>query len=157
MMARTFTAQPLTGEMALQAYPLIQVTCGDLSLEEWTDFVRTHALRPVGAGNVKDEGRGIIALMNSLGYLQGLFSYHVRKELAEGPILEVGNVVAIDLFKPTAAAEALRRSMQELAYRHRCHSLHVVVGRENAWLRSYFNDLGFHMEKVHYCHPISQA
>lgn len=148
MTAQTFTTHPLTGKMALQAYPLIQVVRGDLSLEAWTAFVQTHAW---DAGDVKDEGRGIIALMNALGYLQGLFSYHVRNALAAGPVLEVENVVVMDMFKPAGAAEALRRSMQDLVCRHQCNCLHVVVDQADAWLRTYFNDLGFQMEKVHYC------
>lgn len=157
MRVRSFTVQPLTAEMALQAYPLIQFARGDLSLEDWTDFVRAYTCQPIEAGTFEDAGRGLIALMNALGYLQGLFSYHVREELAEGSVLEVENVVVMDLFKPIAAAEALRRFMHELASRHRCNSLRVVVGQQDAWLRSYFNNLGFHMNKVHYSHPVSQA
>ena len=143
-MSRSFTSRPLNAELALKAYPLVRVIRADLSLDDWTDYVNRHADAVSGGANA----RGIVALMNHLEYLNGIFSYEVRPEPYRDPVLHVRDVVVLDILKRCRAAEALERAMVETAARHRCAAIRTAVDQDDPWLKDYFREERFDSQRM---------
>lgn len=154
-MSRVFTSQPITRRTALQAYPLLQATKTQLTLEEWTDFVNRYTAESLEYGGTTPYARrGIIALTNEHGYLNGIFSYEVKEDLHHRHVLHVDNVVVIDILRRHRAAEALLRAIKDVARRHDCTALHAALDDSAPWLKGFFEQLGFGVEKIRYCRPL---
>ncbi|MCC9624598.1 hypothetical protein LPB41_23190 [Thalassospira sp. MA62] len=163
-MSETYHARPLTSQTADMTFPLVQMLQADLTLDRWREFVAEFCLaKPtveLGAG-CDDvlwlRPRGIIVISNERGYIHGFFSYHVRDDMADGRVLHVDNVMAVEIVSRDHVLNTMRGAMSKLATMHGCKNVHVTLGEMERRLREYFGEMGFAPSKVRYCAPASPA
>ncbi|MDG4720544.1 MULTISPECIES: hypothetical protein [Thalassospira] len=165
-MSEAYQAHPLTSQTADMTYPLVQMMQVDMSFDRWRAFVGRYCL-PVGdsqaekrAGRNVDADqilwqrqRGIIVFSNERGYIHGLFSYYVRDDMADGLVLHVDNVMAVEIVAGAYVYDAMRDAMSRLARDHKCANVYVSLGECDDRLRDYFSKAGYVPSKVRYCAP----
>ena len=159
-MASTYFARPLTSHTADMTFPLVQMLQADLTLERWREFVSefcasTSQVKP-GEG-CEDilwlRPRGVIVAANERGYIHGLFSYQVRDDMADGRVLHLDNVMAVEIVSRAYVFDTLRDAMSRLATDHECANVYVSLSEMDQRQREYFGAAGFTPRKVRYCAP----
>lgn len=161
-MSETYKSLPLTAQTADMTFPLVQMLQVDMSFDRWRAFVDKYCL-PVAQteGGAAESGdnilwrrqRGIIVIANERGYIHGLFSYYVRDDMADGQVLHVDNVIAVEIIAGDYVLDTMRDAMTQLASLHGCSNVYVSLGELEGRLRSYFAKAGFAPSKVRYCAP----
>jgi hypothetical protein len=107
--------KPLRRDQIDQAYPLVQLALGDVSIADW----RTLATKLLGSGDAS----GIISLQTPTGHLLGLFCFSVRHDLQLGRTLDVVNFVALPPIRADIAADLLFEEMERLGRRLGCATI----------------------------------
>ncbi len=148
-MTAAYKTGPLTLDRVAQAYPVVREIAGDLTLESWSDFVRSM---------VADEGkvhwpRGII-VADLEGYIRGMFTFHVMPDLRHGRILVIRNFAVLQMVARKSLADSLLEAVHELARAHRCKAIHATVPPTSKWARAYFEDRGHEVEKLVLCQSL---
>ncbi|MBR9901254.1 MAG: hypothetical protein GYB19_14505 [Rhodospirillales bacterium] len=161
-MSEAYKSLPLTAQTADMTYPLVQMLKVDMSFDRWRAFVDQYCM-PVAAGSLDANAdrddilwqrqRGIIVVANERGYIHGLFSYYVRDDMADGVVLHVDNVIAVEIVTGDYVLDAMRDAMARLADLHECRNVYVSLGEVEGRLQSYFTKSGFVPSKVRYCAP----
>ncbi|OSQ47236.1 hypothetical protein TALK_13980 [Thalassospira alkalitolerans] len=131
-----------------------------LSFDRWREFVAEFCVdcQNVAPGAGCDDilwqrPRGIMVISNERGYIHGLFSYQVRDDIAEGLVLHVDNVMAVEIVSRPYVLDTMRDAMNRLVHDHRCAAVHVSLGEMDERLRDYFSGAGFVPRKIRYCAP----
>ncbi|MDE1149216.1 MAG: hypothetical protein PW843_21865 [Azospirillaceae bacterium] len=126
-MPATFVTRPLDPRQIDQAYALMRPFYPGLTVERWREHA-TALLAPVGRGaNANAPLGGIVTVQLDHRYMHGLFSYLVVPDLDHRRGLQVDVFVALDLFDPVAAADALLAEMDRLAQFHGCDAIHITL------------------------------
>ncbi|MFC4235757.1 hypothetical protein ACFOY8_10990 [Thalassospira xianhensis] len=162
-MSTTYQARPLTHHTADMTFPLVQMMQTGLTVERWREFVaefctdRGNSVIGAGCDDILwQRPRGIIVIANERGYIHGLFSYQVRDDIAEGLVLHVDNIMAVEIVSRPYVLDAMRNAMNRLVMGHHCAAVHVSVGEMEERLRDYFSGAGFVPRKIRYCAPAAQ-
>jgi hypothetical protein len=126
-MARSFTAAPLTVDDIGVAFPLIHAALPEIDLSAWRSFARglVDLPSPYPAGGV--------SLRNEAGYLCGVLTYRIDRDLRHGTALTVDTFAALDVTGEEAAARALLQAAEEKARELHCAAVrvHVAGGLES--------------------------
>ncbi|WP_044560169.1 hypothetical protein [Azospirillum sp. B4] len=115
----TFVTRPLDPRQIDQAYALMRPFYPDLTVERWRDHAQA-LLAPGSRG-------GIVTVQLDHRYMHGLFSYLVVPDLDHRLGLQVDLFVALDLFDPEGANDALLAEMDRIARQHGCDAIHVTL------------------------------
>jgi hypothetical protein len=118
---RDLKVQMLGPEHIAQAYPLVQAALPEVPLDAWTDFARA-LMRHRGRPN-----SGLLGVVSEQGYLTGLSSYRIARDLLHGRTLAADHFVAIDLFDRRAVVHALADAIEALAREEQCHAVHTTL------------------------------
>ncbi len=116
---RYLEIRPLTAEGIAQAFPLIQASLPQVTLEAWHEFAA--ALVAQGASATT----GIILVVGERDTIAGLCSYRVERDLVHGLLLNADHFLAFDLFDRRAVAHALAAGVEEVAREHHCAAVHT--------------------------------
>jgi hypothetical protein len=133
-MAGPYIVRPLAPERIAQAFPLVMILDPGLTLDRWSRFA-TAFVRSMDS----PEPREIITVQNEKGYIHGLASCRLRRDLHHGRVLEVENFASFDLTGHKCAARALLDGMEDLAGRWDCS--HICLSLLNPRLRTYLRDV----------------
>jgi hypothetical protein len=120
---RQLRTRPLTAERIAQAFPLVQTSLPQVTLDAWCEFAEALVLRRNGAG------AGIIVVLGERDYIAGLCSYRVDHDLIHGRLLSAEHFLAFDLLDPRAVAHALAEGLEALARAHQCTAIHTQLPR----------------------------
>lgn len=123
---RQFDTRPLAAERIAQAFPLVQTSLPEVTLEAWCDFA-TALLSGGGPGDISQGG--ILAVMDARDTIAGLCAYHVVPDLVHGRLLAVEHFLAFDLLDRRAVAHALAQAVEILARERRCGAIHTSLPR----------------------------
>ncbi|TWB75124.1 hypothetical protein FBZ87_104223 [Nitrospirillum amazonense] len=115
----TFVTRPLDARQIDQAYALMRPFYPDLTVERWRDHAQA-LLAPGSRG-------GIVTVQLDHRYMHGLFSYLLVPDLDHRLGLQVDVFVALDLFDPEGAGDALLAEMDRIARRHGCDAIHITL------------------------------
>jgi len=118
---RDLKVQTLGPEHIAQAYPLIQAALPEVSLDAWAGFARAlihQHERP---------DSGLLGVVSEQGYLTGLSSYRVARDLLHGRTLTADHFVAIDLFDRRAVVHVLADAIEALARERQCGAVHTTL------------------------------
>ncbi len=121
-MGSHFTAKSLPADRVMQAYPLLQASEPNLTLERWQHFA---AGRSEQSGPSDGPDRGIIAVESESGYLHGLFTFDIAEDLALGRTLFIDNIVVADLIRRRPVVEAMIDQIDTLAAAHNCQAQRI--------------------------------
>lgn len=126
-MARAFTTSSLAAEDIDIAFPLIHAALPDVSLATWRDFARGFIGLP------SPYPAGAIGLRNEAGYLCGILTYRVDRDLRHGTVLSVDIFAALDVTGEEAAMRALLLAAEAKAHELRCGVARIQIeGRQGA-------------------------
>ena len=120
---RQLRTRPLTAERIAQAFPLVQTSLLQVTLDAWCDFAEALVFRPNGAA------AGIIVVPGERDTIAGLSGYRVDHDLVHGRLLSVEHFLAFDLLDRRAVAHALAAGLEGLARQHRCTAIHTQLPR----------------------------
>ena len=120
---RQLRIRPLTAERIDQAFPLIQASLPQVTLEAWHDFAA--ALVDQGAS----AATGIVLVVGERDTIAGLCSYRVERDLVHGRLLNADPFLAFDLFDRRAVAHALAAGVEEVARERHCTAIHTNLLR----------------------------
>lgn len=115
---RQFRTRLLSAERIAQAFPLVQASLPEVTLEAWCAFA---AALMAGGG---PEG-GILAVTDERDYIAGLCAYRQVPDPVCGHLLDAGHFLAFDLFDRRAVADALAQGIEALAGTHGCRAVHT--------------------------------
>lgn len=118
---RQLSTRPLTPDRIGQAFPLIQATVPDVTLDDWRRFAMTlmtpREPRPAG----------IMTVLSELDYIAGLCIYRVEHDLRHGWALAADHFLALDPFNRGAVVLALVEALEALARENGCAAVHTSV------------------------------
>ena len=120
---RQLRTRPLTGERIAQAFPLVQTSLPQVTLDAWRDFAEALVSHRNGAA------AGIIAVLGERDYIAGLCSYRIGHDLVHGRLLSAEHFLAFDLLDRRAVAHALAEGIEGLARAHHCTAIHTHLPR----------------------------
>lgn len=114
---RRFVIRPLTADRVEQAFPVVQSALRALPLARWRAYARRLA---------KSRSAGVLAAFDEQGYIAGLFSFEVDRDLRHGRVLRVRHLVAVDLIDPGPVLGALLQAIEETAVQRRCDRILIA-------------------------------
>ncbi|WP_119679641.1 hypothetical protein [Indioceanicola profundi] len=157
-----YTLKPLDPRRIDMAFPVVQSSFPRLTIDRWRDYARAMLPLADAASNVVPlpgtEPTGIVVAQLPHGYIHGVFGYRVLHSLCHGRTLQVDVFVALNLFDPTAAAEALLLEIERTARQHRCDAIHLSLPElPDGALRGRIERIGLHMEGVRLCKSLAPA
>lgn len=120
---RQLRTRPLTAERIAQAFPLVQMSLPQVTLDAWCDFAEALVFRPNGAA------AGIIVVLDERDTIAGLCSYRVDHDLVHERLLSAEHFLAFDLLDRRAVAHALADGLEGLARQHQCTAIHTQLPR----------------------------
>jgi len=120
---RQLKIRPLTAERIAQAFPLIQASLPQVTLEAWRDFAAALVAQGAPAAT------GIILVVGERDTIGGLCSYRVERDLVHGLLLNADHFLAFDLFDRRAVAHALAAGVEALARERHCTAIHTELIR----------------------------
>ena len=133
---RQLDTRPLAAKRIAQAFPLVQTSLPEVTLEAWCDFA-TALLSGGGPGlmgpglmgpGLMGQG-GILAVTDARDTIAGLCAYHVVPDLVHDRLLAVEHFLAFDLLDRRAVAHALAQGVEALARERRCGAVHTSLPR----------------------------
>lgn len=147
---RQLTTRTLTAENVPQAFPLIQTSFPEITLEDWQRFAET-VLNP----ETRPKG-GFLTVHCEQGYMAGLCNYRVEPDLLHGQTLAVDLFVAYDLFDRETIATALVEALESVARSLHCRALHTqLTERGRNGLKNGLIDMltrhGHEVETIRFC------
>jgi len=145
-----FTVSYLKLEQLGEAYPLIR-SAARVTKEQWLAFAR----------QARENCGEVLAVFAEDGHIHGVAVYFAISSLRHGPALMVEVIASFELTRGRPARKALCLALVEAAKVRGCKSLVLVVKpweRGDRTLASSRNweDLGFELETVRICQPLSQ-
>ena len=155
---RLLRTRPLTLDRIGQAFPLVQATFPEVTLDEWTHFAGAAVSRrePLPAG--------ILTVLSELDYIAGLSIYRVEADLQHRCALVADHFFALDLFDRGAVVHALAEALEDVAREHGCVAVHTILpervakGRNGAGgLIATLHDLGHQVGMVRLCKRLGQS
>lgn len=161
-MPDSYIVKPLDPRRVDMAFPVVQSSFPRLHIDRWRDYAATM-LVPAGAEtNVvplpNRAPTGIVVAQLGHGYIHGVFGYQVVHSLAHGRTLQVDVFVALNLFDPLIAAEALLVEMDRVARQHRCEAIHLSLpDLPDGPLMARLREMGLHTEGVRLCKSLIQV
>ncbi len=117
-MSDHFVVKPLTRERIPQAFVLVSIFDGTLSLDAWCHYAAAIV-------ESADNGlaRGIMTVQSHRGYIYGLSVHDLKHELRRGRILEVENFVVVDMAGAKPAAGLLLETLERIAREQQCRCM----------------------------------
>jgi hypothetical protein len=153
---RRLEVRSLTDQAIAQAFPLLQLTLPDLTLDDWTKFAVENI-----AGSKTTEG-GILTVVDERGFILGLLDYTIDRELDHGRTLMVKNFVALDFLDTSRKdiATVLIQAMEKLAGHHGCSAIHTLVHQSDtaprqAWITDLLEAHGHKPKRVNLCKSLA--
>jgi len=122
-MARAFTTSSLVAEDVDVAFPLIHAASPDVGLATWRDFARGFVGLP------SPYPAGAIGLRNEAGYLCGILTYRIDRDLRHGMVLSIDIFAALDVTGEVAAMRALLQAAEAKANELRCGVARIQIER----------------------------
>ncbi len=113
----------LASDRAPQAYPLVNTLRPGLTLDRWLAYVDAMS----GGGT----DAGILAAVDTQGYLHGLFAYRIEPDLADGRVLAIENFIAADVCGRDDAGRDLIEVINRLADDKHCGAIRVSVAQDS--------------------------
>ncbi len=120
---RQLRIRPLTAERIAQAFPLVQMSLPQVTLDAWCDFAAALVAQGASAAT------GIILVVGERDTIAGLCSYRVDHDLVHGRLLSAEHFLAFDLLDRRAVARALAEGLEGLARQHQCTAIHTQLPR----------------------------
>ncbi|QJE74256.1 hypothetical protein HHL28_15250 [Aerophototrophica crusticola] len=159
-MPDSFDVKPLDARRVDQAFPVVQTAFPRVSVERWREYALQLMGPPLPKGrNVvrlpTAQPSGVMVAQLGHGYIHGLFTYQTVPSLSHGKVLQVDMLVALDLFDPVSAAEALLVEMERLAHALRCDAIHLSLPQHpQSDQLAKIEKLGHHIEGLRLCKPL---
>lgn len=118
-MARSFTAAPLTAADIAVTFPVISAALPGIDLATWRSFARglVDLPSPYPAGGA--------CLRNDGGYVCGVMTYRIDRDLRHGTALNVDLFAALDLTGEEVTTQALLQLAEEKARELRCAAIRI--------------------------------
>jgi hypothetical protein len=120
-MVRAFTTSSLAAADVDVAFPLIHAALPDVTLATWRDFARGFVGLP------SPYPAGAIGLRNEAGYLCGVLTYRIDRDLRHGTVLSVDIFAALDVTGEEAAMRALLQAAEAKAHELRCGVARIQI------------------------------
>jgi hypothetical protein len=118
-MVRSFTAAPLSAEDIAVTFPVINAALPAVDFATWRRFARglvdLPSPYPAGGACLRNEG----------GYVCGVMTYRIDRDLRDGTALNVDVFAALDVTGEDAATRALVQVAEEKARELRCTAIRV--------------------------------
>lgn len=144
-MARSFTASPLTAGDVGVAFPLIRAALPEIDLEAWRSFARGVVDQP------SPYPAGGVGVRNEAGYLCGVLTYRIDRDLRHGTALNVDLFAALDVTGEEAATRALLQAAEEKARELRCSAVRVTMEGPAELLSGRFAAVGYRPKATVFC------
>jgi hypothetical protein len=147
-MVRSFAAAPLTAQDIGLAYPLICAALPDIDLAAWRSFARGIAdlPSPFPAGGV--------CLRNEAGYLCGVLTYRIDRDLRHGTALTIDVFAALDVTGEEAAFHALLHAAEEKAHELRCAAVRIHLEKPAGTLANRLSSAGYASQATIFCKSV---
>ncbi len=100
-----------------QAYPLLQVSGADFTLDQWLEYAK-------GLHERRDQGAGILSAVSEDGYIHALATYELWARCAEARVIEVEYFCYLDLLN-RSVGPLLIRALEERGHIHDCSEVRV--------------------------------
>ncbi len=100
-----------------QAYPLIQVSGTDFTLDQWLEYAK-------GLYERRDKGAGILSAVSEDGYIHALATYELWARCAEARVIEVEYFCYVDRLN-RSVGPLLIRALEERGRMHDCSEVRV--------------------------------
>ena len=139
-MARAFTTSALSADDIGIAFPLIHAALPDVALATWRDFARGFVGLPAPFP------AGAIGLRNEAGYLCGVLTYRIDRDLRHGMALSVDIFAALDVTGEAAAMRALLHAAEAKAQELRCAAIRIHIEGRNRKQPRQFAASGFRQQ-----------
>lgn len=132
-MTTDLRVRPLAAEQIPQAYPLVTLFDGELSLEQWTVYASGLLNGTNGSGIP-----GILTVQTPDRYIYGLSVSWLRPDLWRGTILEIDNFAVIDMARGRTIADLLLKALENLGRESGCSclSIKLITPKMRRWLRA---------------------
>ena len=147
-MVRSFTAAPLTAADVGVAFPLIRAALPGIDLEAWRSFARGVVDQP------SPYPAGGVGLRNEAGYLCGVLTYRIDRDLRHGTALNVDLFAALDVTGEEAATRALLQAAEETARELRCSAGRVSLDGPPELAAGRFSTVGYHAKSTVFCKAV---
>ena len=155
---RELSTRPLTPDRVAQAFPLIQASLPGVTIKEWCDFAAALVSPdPQAAG-------GLLTVVSEQGYIAGLCSYRIERDLVHGQTFCAEHFLALDLFDREAVAQTLAARIEALAREQNCSAVHINLPSGGAWplqtssgLIGLLQAQGHRVESLRLCKRLSAA
>ena len=136
LMRPTFQIVPLTGDLAIQALPLIRATWPDTELKDWQRYVTFF--------NHGSDAQpcGIMAMVDSGDNLCGIMAYRRDQDLKAGTIFSIPLFTAMDLGNSLPTVRGLLNAAETRAEELGCDDIHVQIHPAQARLAGRLRHLG---------------
>jgi hypothetical protein len=102
-----FRAHALDPRLASRAFPLVQLSCPNIQLRVWMDYVRAQANGRRGTG-------GVTSIQDERGYIHGVFSWNLTGHLICRKSIRISDLVLANL-PGRALLDAVLAEIQALA------------------------------------------
>lgn len=147
-MVRSFAAAPFTTEDIGLAYPLIRAAVPDVDLAAWRGFARGIVdLPPPGPA-------GGVCLRSEAGYLCGVLTYRIDRDLRHGTALTIDVFAALDVTGEEAAFRALLQTAEEKAHELRCAAVRIHLERPAGILANRLSGAGYACQATIFCKSV---
>jgi len=100
-----------------QAYPLLQVSGADFTLDQWLEYAK-------GLHERRDKGTGILSAVSEDGYIHALATYELWARCADARVIEVEYFCYLDLLNQSVGP-LLIRALEERGHIHDCSEVRV--------------------------------
>lgn len=147
-MTRSFIASPLTAEDIGVAFPLVHAAMPEIDLAAWRSFARGVVDQP------SPYPVGAIALRNEAGYLCGVLTYRIDRDLRYGTALNVDLFAALDVTGEEAAARALLHAADAKARELCCAAVRVCIDGLAEPLPARVSAAGYRAQATVFCKPL---
>ncbi|MFQ5774047.1 MAG: hypothetical protein ACE5GS_05990 [Kiloniellaceae bacterium] len=127
---RNLKVRPLSRDRIGQAFPLLQASLPEVSLEHWRKFASPLVSSRAGPTS------GILTVVSEQDYIAGLSIYRIEPDLQHGAALIAEHFMALDLFDRTAVVHALAEALEALGREHGCAAIHTSVPERYAKVRA---------------------
>ncbi|HWI29725.1 MAG TPA: hypothetical protein VN668_22305 [Stellaceae bacterium] len=144
-MTRSFAAAPLTIDDIGVAFPLIRAALPDIDLSAWRSFARGLVDLP------SPYPTGGVALRNEGGYLCGVLTYRIDRDLRHGTTLNVDVFAALDVTGEEAAMRALLQAAEEKARELRCAAVGIHIEGGGGPIADRFRTTGYRRQATIFC------
>ncbi|MGO8916087.1 MAG: hypothetical protein ACLQJR_09290 [Stellaceae bacterium] len=148
-MTRAYTTSSLTGQDVGIAFPLIHAALPDIDLAAWRGFARALVDLP------SPYPAGAIGLRNEAGYLCGVLTYRIDRDLRHGTALTVDIFAALDVTGEAAAMNALLLAAEAKAQELRCAVARIQIEGPEGARAQHLTASGYRQQASMFCKPLA--